>query len=432
MNRARAEWDRLHSVMMHRPGIEMFFGLLEPYAFLYERAFNLSKALVEHEHLEYTLKSEFHIQIHRLKESLVEAFRSDAPQRRKLIDRSLEMVKFEGRREDIDRSYGRLEKNVEEMDPEFFFDVLLLNPTVRMKKGKGVRVILPYVTEKVPLSNLCFTRDQQALGDRGLIIGRMSKPQRRRETLVTGLVLEALGVKIAGRVDGRGTFEGGDFIPAKEFAIIGMGDRTNRNGVLQVLEKGLGFDEVAVVHQPTHPLAGSPKPDPMITMHLDTYFNIAGDGIAVGCRPLLERAKVEVYHRRSPGEYASSGSGGNLYEYMRKKDFHIIDISTLEQLCFASNFLTIKDNTILAIEVDRLVEKVLKNLQARATADPARYKSLYVLGLREAERLRSEGGFFPHRREVYYHDIEAIPIVLQNITGGYGGAHCLTCPLTRS
>ncbi len=36
------------------------------------------------------------------------------------------------------------------------------------------------------------------------------------------------------------------------------------------------------------------------------------------------------------------------------------------------------------------------------------------------------------RRYLEAHDIEAIPIVLQNITGGYGGAHCLTCPLTRS
>ncbi len=417
--------------MMHHPGIEMFFGLLEPYAFLYERAFNLSKALVEHEHLEYALKSEFHIQVHRLKESLVEAFRSDAPQRRKLIDRSLQLVRFEGRREDIDRSYERLERNVEEMDPEFFFDVLLLNPTVRMKKRKGVRVILPFVTEKVPLSNLCYTRDQQALGDNGIIIGRMSKPQRRREPLVTGLALEALSAKISGRVEGRGTFEGGDFIPAKEFALIGLGDRTNRNGVTQVLKR-LSFDEVAVIHQPLHPLVGGSKPDPMITMHLDTYFNIAGEGIAVGCRLLLEKAMVEVYHKSSRGEYTRSGRAGNLYDYMRKKDFHIIDISTLEQLCFASNFLTIKDNTILAIEVDRLVSKVLKNLQTRASADPGRYKSLYLLGLREAERLRSEGGFFPHRREVYYHDVEAVPIVLQNITGGYGGAHCLTCPLQRS
>ncbi len=432
MNRARAEWDRLHSVMMHRPGIEMFFGLLEPYAFLYERAFNLSKALVEHEHLEYTLKSEFHVQIHRLKESLVEAFRSDAPQRRKLIDRSLQMVHFEGRREDIDRSYSRLERNVEEMDPEFFFDVLLLNPTVRMKKRKGVRVILPYVTEKVPLSNLCFTRDQQALGDNGIFVGRMSKPQRRRETFVTGLALEALGVKVAGRVEGKGTFEGGDFIPCKEFALIGMGDRTNRNGVNQVLQRAVGFDEVAVVHQPAHPLIPGPRPDPMITMHLDTYFNIAGDGIAVGSRPLLERAKVEVYQRSGKGEYIRSGRAGNLIEYLRRKDFHIIEISTLEQLCYASNFLCIKDGTILAIEVDRLVNKVLKNLEARQIADPTRYKSLYVLCLREAERLRSEGGFFPHRREVYYHDVEAVPIVLQNITGGYGGAHCLTCPLNRS
>lgn len=431
MNRARAEWDRLHSVLVHHPGIEMFFGLLEPYAFLYERAFNLSKALVEHQHLEYTLRSEFHVQVQRLRDCLVDAFRSEKPQRKKLIDRSLQMVRFEGRREDIDRSYDRLERNVEEMDPEFFFDVLLLNPTVRMKKRKGVRVILPYVTEKVPLSNLCFTRDQQALSDRGVIIGRMSKPQRRRETFITSLALEALGAKIAGQVEGPGTFEGGDFIPAGDFALIGRGDRTSGNGVRQVMEN-IGFDEIAVVRQPSHPLIHATKPDPMVTMHLDTYFNIAGDGIAVGCRPLLEAAKVEVYQRAAKGEYIRTRDSASLYEYMKSKDFHLIDITTLEQLCYASNFLTIKSNLILAIEVDRLVKKVLTNLQTRAKTDPARYRSLYLQAMREAERLRTEGGFFPHRREVYYHDVEAVPIALQNITGGYGGAHCLTCPLERS
>ncbi|MDG6929243.1 MAG: hypothetical protein JRN29_04250, partial [Nitrososphaerota archaeon] len=44
---ARAEWDRLRTVMMHRPGIEMHLGLLAPYASLYERAFNLGDALLE-------------------------------------------------------------------------------------------------------------------------------------------------------------------------------------------------------------------------------------------------------------------------------------------------------------------------------------------------------------------------------------------------
>ena len=47
-NVARAEWDPLREVLVHRPGVEMFFGLLEPYSFLYEEAFSLTGAIAEH------------------------------------------------------------------------------------------------------------------------------------------------------------------------------------------------------------------------------------------------------------------------------------------------------------------------------------------------------------------------------------------------
>ena len=55
----RAEWERLRAVAVHRPGIEMFFGLLEPYAALYERAFSRYEARREHDALQRTLREEF-------------------------------------------------------------------------------------------------------------------------------------------------------------------------------------------------------------------------------------------------------------------------------------------------------------------------------------------------------------------------------------
>ena len=48
------------------------------------------------------------------------------------------------------------------------------------------------VTEREPLSNLYFMRDQQAVTDKGLIISKMSKPQRQRETLLTKFFWEIL------------------------------------------------------------------------------------------------------------------------------------------------------------------------------------------------------------------------------------------------
>ena len=42
-----------------------------------------------------------------------------------------------------------------------------------------------HVTENEPLSNLYFMRDQQAVTDRGIVMSRMSKPQRMREPEIT-------------------------------------------------------------------------------------------------------------------------------------------------------------------------------------------------------------------------------------------------------
>ena len=47
----KAEWDALRKVVVHRPGIEAFLGLLDPTASLYERSFNLSAAQKEHDSL---------------------------------------------------------------------------------------------------------------------------------------------------------------------------------------------------------------------------------------------------------------------------------------------------------------------------------------------------------------------------------------------
>ena len=67
-----AEWDHLSKVAVHSPGIEMYFGLLDPFASLYERSFSMKDALKEHELLTYTLKHEFKIDIIPLKETIIE------------------------------------------------------------------------------------------------------------------------------------------------------------------------------------------------------------------------------------------------------------------------------------------------------------------------------------------------------------------------
>src|SRR2546422_11251202 len=117
-------------------------------------------------------------------------------------------------------------------------------------------------------------------------------------------------------------------MPMKDFALLGLGDRTNASGVKQFLEHGLGFKEVALVHQPAHPLIPGDEPDRMVTMHLDTYFNVAGSGVAVGSETLLKRAAVEIYYREGKGVFKKQRERAtNLHDYIRSKGFSIIDLT---------------------------------------------------------------------------------------------------------
>jgi len=251
------------------------------------------------------------------------------------------------------------------------------------------------------------------------------------EPSITTAILELAGAKIVHSIRSPGTLEGGDFIPAGKFAMVGIGDRTNQNGADQLLKHGLNFEEVAIVHRPGHPLIPGDEPDPMIDMHLDTYLNFPGKDVAVGCEPLLKRAKVDVYKKQTRGHYRKTGKTTNLHDYLIQHRFTIVPITTLEQMCYASNFLCIKDHAILAIDVERVVKNVLRNLEEKARADPHRYSALLSQARRDLNELKRLDQFFPHKRQFQELSVDVTPLQLQEITGGYGGIRCMTSVLNR-
>jgi arginine deiminase len=408
----------------------MFFGLLEPYASLYERAFSRYGARIEHARLEETLRHEFGVRVILLKESILAAADTHPGVRKLLIDAARESMNYTGDEEEVKLAWVEFEKNIPAFDAGHFFNILLLHPRIDVQAESGTRGIHLAITERQPLSNLYFMRDQQAVTDRGIVLGRMAKPQRLREPRITRFLWETLGAPVIQEVNGPAMFEGGDFMPMGSFALVGMGDRTNREGVEQVLSGGLGFDEVGVVHQPVHPLIPGRNPDPMVNMHLDTYFNVVSGGVVVGSELLMKHAKVETFCREGD-TYRKEGAGTDLSSFIQQKGFDIIDLTTLEQMAYAPNFLCIREGTILAVEVDQVVKDVLKTLSTKAGLNPARYGALYAQAQKDYRFLKSEGQFFPHKKEVYANDIDAYPMIFENLAGGYGAAHCMTCALRR-
>ena len=422
---ARAEWDTLRHVLVHEPGIEVFFALLAPDAHLYQRFFNHHEARWEHRQLCDLLHNNFGVRVHHLKTTLMEeagvpgAIRDSlvALAGRRLGDDRARMT-AQGT-EDVEGGTGSAVP-LEERDPEHLFRIIVLNPALGHGRGGHVRLVSP-------LHNLYFMRDQQAATDRGICMGRMATRERSEEVEVSALGLRALGVGPVHGVSG-GRFEGGDFIPAGGFALVGCGSRTNPEGVRGLLAGGMGFDEVAVVREPRHPLIGGR--DHMVNMHLDTYLNFPKEGVAVGSPALLREGRVTVFHRSGEG-YERSGDHGTVLDYLREKEFDLIGITTLEQLCFSSNFLTVRDGACITPDAGTLAPVMLRRLSEKARADPGKYGRLLSQAEHDYQVLKADAGFFPHKKAVYAHGLEMTTAILTNATGGYGGAHCMTCVIAR-
>jgi arginine deiminase len=422
---AVSEWQPLRRVLVHPPGIEVFFALLAPSAHLYERFFNQTEARREHRQLCELLRSHG-VRVETLTDGILNAAGEGTVVRQKLVTIARRRMKRRciGGEVCLPR---RLEAekltpvDLPARDSGHLLQIALLDPTLSVSK-KGVRIVLDR-----PLHNLYFMRDQQVATDRGMVMGRMATPERAFEVEVAALALEALEVPPVHRVT-HGTFEGGDFIPAGSFALIGSGVRTDGAGIRDLLT-GCAFPEIVVVHQPAHPLVQGR--DPLIAMHLDTYVNFAGEGIAVGSPVLLQESRIEVF-RKGPEGYASRGMQGNLATYLRGNGIETIAITTLEQLCYASNFLCVRDRVCITPDTDQLAPVVLHRLQEKAAADPARYGALLAQAQHDYQVLRADAEFFPHKKAVYAYGLEMTPVPMANATGGYGGAHCMTCPIQRS
>ena len=428
--RVRAEWDRLTSVYMHKPGLEMFFGLLDPQGSLYERAFDRSAARREHDFLSWILKKDFNVPVHFLKKEILSAASSKQRVRNLLVEKARESVDYLGDRDAVNYAIDEFEANYKYYDSAHFFYMWMLKPIIHVKSkpemGLGRNMI-----ETAPLFNLYFMRDQQFVTDKGIVLTRMATPSRRGETEVTKFLWEeVLGLPIYYEMKDPAVIEGGEFIPLDTFALVGIGSRTNQEAINQLTSLDFNYEEIGVVHQPLHPLVPSSNPDPMINMHLDTYFNIASKGVAVGCVQLLKQARTEIY-RNVGGHFEKDEKVTNLYDYIKSKGFEVINITTLEQMSYASNFLCIKDKQVLAVQTESVVDDVMATLRRKARNNPERYGQLYAQAQKDYDTLKDNGQFFPHKGEMSRNGISSYPINIKNLTGGFGAAHCMTCSLSR-
>ena len=127
------------------------------------------------------------------------------------------------------------------------FRKLLLNNKIKiidLPQAKGLTI------------DSIYTRDSILISPKGLILCNMGRASRTPEARDNYEHLKLQGYQIAGEILAPGTLEGGDFIWLSDTkAAVGLGPRTNQNGIDQ-LRKILGNSvdlHVVPLPEPTHP-----------------------------------------------------------------------------------------------------------------------------------------------------------------------------------
>ena len=385
----KAEWDKATRILMHTPEMVLFDGVIHPAAGLFKDYFNINDAISEHLNYIKMLESNG-IQVYTL-EDILRSLPHD-----KLIELAEPALTYDGTK--TSQSPSEIETYRQEvlskMCNEDLVRVILNRPGVILDNtsiNTGVKAI--YTSE--PLMNIYFTRDQSITTPKGHIMCRMNSSQRFPEVDVVETCYKAMGEPAIYRINGETSYlEGGDYIPAGDFAIIGQGLRTSQEAIDELLQNDLiGHNTLVVVRDSWKN---------QYQMHLDTYFNIIDKDLCTLCfnrydaedKSDINFLSIDVYSRKDESsEYCPvpEYSGYSFKQFLIDKGFTIIRINKEDADRYANNYLTIGARHIMAVAGQS----------------------------QEYQDALSENNV----------TVEWVP--LDNLTCGYGASHCMTQVLER-
>lgn len=382
-----AEWDRAKVILMHTPGEELFNGVIHPMAALFENYFDVDAAANEHRNYIKLLQNNG-IKVYNVADILGEM---SVDTLRNLAEQTLVYDVSEVESKDT-AACGQAYKHkvLQLMKRKDLVRCIMMQPTVRLRSvDNNTGVEADYLQHT--LMNLYFTRDQSITTPCGHIICKMNSSQRAPETRIIRSCYNYLGVKPILEISGDGRLEGGDYIPARTFSLIGCGMRTNMQAIKQIMNAdAFGHDTVVVVRD--HKLW-------QMQMHLDTYFNIMDRNLCTMVASRLyakpgqpEYVTVDIYARQSgEKDYRLVSADQPFVTFLKKQGFSIIPINEKDEMHYANNYLTIAPRHIMMVGG-------------------------------QSEELA---------RELKEHNVTVEWVPLENLIDGYGAAHCMTQVMQR-
>ncbi len=383
----RAEWTQAGAILMHTPGTELFYGVIHPKAGLFEEYFDVDLAAEEHQYYMQVLR-ENGAEVYTVEELLKQMTREEL---QKLAEKVL-VYNIEAQYAEEEEAYRQ--EMLGKMSAADLVRIILLQPTVNIKKtGYNTGYEASYTTN--PLMNLYFCRDQSISTPKGQIICRMNSTQRFPETDVIEACYKQLGTDVVYRIKGEKSYlEGGDYIPFGTIGLIGCGLRTTQDAIDEMLEADvIGHDTLVVVRDAWKD---------QYQMHLDTYFNVIDKDLCTLCFNRYDATSEDTKNfltismfAREPGTTAyqkvEACEGQSFVDFMQKRGVKFIRVAKEDADHYGNNFLCIKGRHIACV----------------AGQSAAYQQALADNGV----------------------EVEWIP--LDQLTKGYGAAHCMTQVMRR-
>ena len=218
------------------------------------------------------------------------------------------------------------------------FRKLLLNNEIKiidLPQAKGLTI------------DSIYTRDSILISPKGLILCNMGRASRTPEARNNYEYLKLKGYQIAGEILAPGTLEGGDFIWLSDTkAAVGLGPRTNQNGIDQ-LRKILGNSvdlHVVPLPEPTHP-------DDVL--HLMSIISPLDKDLVLIYRPLMPVSFIQ---------------------WLEQLGIKFIEVDEAEYLLMGCNVLATSPRSVIMLENLPGVQRNLQN----AGCDVQTYKGIEI------------------------------------------------------